>query len=157
MSEADVILELPTFLVRLQKSKILIPNATVAEIIPYEPLQRVQDTPDWFLGFLDWRGVQVPIASFEMLTIEKASFSLVSVSSASLVVLRAIGGSGDFDYIAIVAQSLPTLMPLSEDQLFETGEPPERTELLRARYLDEVISVPDFDYIEAEIQRVAFS
>ena len=48
-------------------------------------------------------------------------------------------------------------MPLSEDQLFETGEPPERTELLRARYLDEVISVPDFDYIEAEIQRVAFS
>ena len=142
---------------RLQKSKILIPNATVAEIIPYERLQRVQGTPDWFLGFLDWRGVQVPVASFQMLTIEKASFSLVSVSSASLVVLRAIGGSGYFDYIAIVAQSLPTLMRLSEDQLFETGDQPERTELLRGRYLDEIISVPDFDYIEAEIQRVAFS
>lgn len=99
----------------------------------------------------------MPVASFEMLTIEKASFSLVSVSSVSLVVLRAIGGSGDFDYIAIVAQSLPTLMLLSEDQLFEIGEPPERTELLRARYLDEIISVPDFDYIEAEIRRVAFS
>jgi len=40
--------------------------------------------------------------------------------------------------------------------LFETGETPERTELLRARYLDEIISVPDFDYIESEIQRVAF-
>ena len=157
MSEADVILELPTFLVRLQKSKILIPNATVAEIIPYERLQRVQGTPDWFLGFLDWRGVQVPVASFQMLTIEKASFSLVSLSSVSLVVLRAIGGSGYFDYIAIVAQSLPTLMRSSEDQLFETGDQPERTELLRGRYLDEIISVPDFDYIEAEIQRVAFS
>jgi chemosensory pili system protein ChpC len=156
MSEADVIMELPTFVVPLQKSKILIPNATVAEIIPYEPLQRVPDTPDWFLGFLDWRGVQVPVASFEMLTIERASFSLVSVSSASLVISRAIGGSEDFDYLAIVAQSLPTLIRLSEGQLFETGETPERTELLRARYLDEIISVPDFDYIESEIQRVAF-
>ena len=99
----------------------------------------------------------MPVASFQMLTIEKASFSLVSLSSVSLVVLRAIGGSGYFDYIAIVAQSLPTLMRLSEDQLFETGDQPEGTELLRERYLDEIISVPDFDYIEAEIQRVAFS
>lgn len=157
MSESDLIMELPTFVVPLQKSKILIPNATVAEIIPYEPLQRVQDSPDWFLGFLDWRGVQVPVASFEMLTVKRASFSLVSVSSASLVVLRAISGHGDFDYIAIVAQSLPTLIRLTEDQLFETGELPAKTELLRARYLDEIISVPDFDYMEKEIQGVAIS
>ena len=70
--------KLSTYVVPLQKSNVLIPEITVAEVIPYEPLQRVQDTPDWFLGFLGWRGVQVPVASFEMLTIEKASFSLVT-------------------------------------------------------------------------------
>lgn len=155
MSEA--ISELSTFLVPLLKRNILIPDAAVAEIIPYEPLQRVQDTPDWFLGFLGWRGVQVPVASFEMLTIERASFSLVSVSSASLVILRALGGEEDFQYMAIVSQALPQLLQLGSDELFETGEPTERTEVLKARYADEIIAIPDFDYIESEIRRVAFS
>ncbi len=154
---ADSELELSIFIVPLQKSNILIPNELVAEIIPYEPLQRIQDSPDWFLGFLGWRGVQVPVASFEMLTIEGASFSLVSVSSASLVILRALGGDqDDFSYFAIVAQAMPRLAEVSDDQLFETGEEVQKTELAKARLAAENISIPDFDYIESEIRRVAF-
>tara|TARA_R110002110_G_scaffold321339_1_gene533952 strand:- start:240 stop:707 length:468 start_codon:yes stop_codon:yes gene_type:complete len=154
---SDVELELPTFVIPLQKSNLLLPNASVAEIIPYEPLQRVQDTPDWFLGFLAWRGIQVPVASFEMLTVERASFSLVSVSSASLVILRALSGIGDFHYFAVVAQTLPRLHRVSESALSETDEAPTKTELVKARLGDEVVSIPDMDYIEAEIRAVAFS
>ena len=153
----DPAAELPVFVISLQKSNILIPNASVAEIIPYEPLQRVPDTPDWFLGFLGWRGVQVPVASFEMLTVERASFSLVSVSSASLVILRALGGEGDFSYLAIVAQALPRLVRISSDELFEIGEEVAKTELIKARFGDEVVAIPDFDYIESEIRRIAYS
>jgi hypothetical protein len=93
MSAAEDDLDLPTFVIPLYKSILLIPNATVAEIIAYEPLQRVQGSPDWFLGFLGWRGVQVPVVSFEMLTVGRGSFSLVSVSSASLVVVKACSSS----------------------------------------------------------------
>ncbi|MBV1876473.1 MAG: chemotaxis protein CheW [Pseudomonadales bacterium] len=153
----ELVDELPTFVVPLQKSSILIPNASVAEIIPYEPLQRVQGTPDWFLGFLGWRGIQVPVASFEMLTIEKASFSLVSVSSASLVVLHAIGQNSEFEYTAIVAQALPELVQLLSAQLITTTEPAARTELTKALYFGQLMSIPDFDYIESKIQGVAFS
>jgi len=149
--------ELPVFVMSLQKSHILIPNASVAEIIPYEPLQRVPETPDWFLGFLGWRGVQVAVASLEMLTQKKASFSLVSVSSASIVIIRALSGEDDFNYLAIVAQELPRLVRIKEDELFETGEEVEKTELMRARYGDEVIAIPDIDYVESEIRRIAYS
>lgn len=149
--------ELPTFVVPLLKSNILVPEATVAEIIPYEPLQRILGGPDWFLGFLGWRGVEVPIASFEMMTIERASFSLVSVSSASLVVLRALGPKTEFDYMGIVAQAMPDLVKVTADELFETWEPAERTELMKARYADQIISIPDFDFIKSEISRVAFN
>lgn len=151
---SELITELPTFVVPLQKSNILVPNATVAEIIPYEPLQRVQDTPDWFLGYLDWRGVQVPVASFEMLTVERASFSLVSVSSASLVILRGFTESSDFRYLAIVAQALPRLVRIGAEELHEVQEPVRQTELMKASYGDEIISIPDFDYIEEKIQQV---
>ena len=146
--------ELSTFVVPLQKSNVLIPEVSVAEIIPYEPLQRVQDTPDWFLGFLGWRGVQVPVASFEMLGVERGSFSLVSVSSASLVVLKALGSDQKFSYFAIVAQASPELVSLSSADLIETGDRAEKTEMLKARYADEIVSIPDFEYIQSEIQCV---
>ena len=146
--------ELSTFVVPLQKSNMLIPEVSVAEIIPYEPLQRVQDTPDWFLGFLGWRGIQVPVASFEMLSVERGSFSLVSVSSASLVVLKALGSDQKFSYFAIVAQASPELVNLSAVDLVETGDRAEKTEMLKARYADEIVSIPDFEYIQSEIQGV---
>ena len=85
-NDKEIVEKLPTFLVPLQKSNILLPRNSVAELIPYEPLQRIQNTPDWFLGLLSWRGVQVPVFSFEMLTRAAASFSLMSVASASLVI-----------------------------------------------------------------------
>jgi len=148
--------ELATFLIPLQKSNLLLPNAAVAEIIPYEPLRRVPDTPDWFLGFLAWRGVQVPVASFEMLTVKRASFSLVSVASANLVILRALGGADDFSYFAVVAQMLPQLERVAADQLFETDEPIARTELVKVRLGNDLVSIPDLDFIESEIRTVAF-
>ncbi|HKI74912.1 MAG TPA: chemotaxis protein CheW [Pseudomonadales bacterium] len=152
MAEADI--EIPTFIVPLQKSNILVPNAAVAEIIPYEPLQRVQDSPDWFLGFLGWRGVQVPVVSFEMLTVRRGSFSLVSVSSASLVILKALGGQEDLKFFAIVAQALPRLVRITSEELFVTDELANKTELSRARYADDIVSIPDLDYIEFSIREV---
>lgn len=143
--------EIPTFILPLQKSNLLVPNATVAEIIPYEPLQRMQESPDWFLGFLGWRGVQVPVVSFEMLSVKRGSFSLVSVSSASLVILKALGGHPDLRFFAVVAQALPRLVRITENELFETGEDQAETELQKARYADEIVSIPDLDYIESAI------
>ena len=153
----DVVTELPVFVVPLQKSRVLVPSASVAEVIPYEPLRRVQDTPDWLLGFLGWRGVQVPVASFEMLTVERASFSLVSVASASLVILRAPDSEPDFNFMAIVAQTPPRLVRITAEELFETGEAVEKTELMKVRYLDDIVSIPDLDYVETEIRRIAFT
>ena len=147
---------LPSFVIPLQKSNLVLPNASVAEIIPYEPLRRLPDTPDWFLGFLSWRGVQVPVASFEMLTVERASFSLVSVSSANLVILRVLGEGADFSYMAIVAQTLPRLVRVAPDELFATDEAPEKTELVKGRLGDDLVSIPDLDFVESEIRSVAY-
>jgi chemosensory pili system protein ChpC len=153
---SDVEAALPVFVIPLQKSTIMLPNASVAEIIPYEPLQRVQDTPDWFIGVLAWRGVQVPVVSFEMLTVKRASFSLVSVSSASLVVLRALGGWQGFQYFALVAQALPRLVLVTADELFQVSEDVAVTELFKVRYSDLLVSIPDVDYIEGQIDQIAF-
>lgn len=145
---------LPTFVVIMQKQKIFLPQVSVAEIIPYEPLQRIEETPDWYLGLLSWRGVQVPVASFEMFTVERASFSLVSVSSASLVIIKGVTDQKGLPYHALVAQTVPRLVELTEEMLIDTGESVGRTEAARVRFEDDIISIPDLDYLEAEILSV---
>lgn len=146
--------DVSTFIVTLQKSSILVPEAAIAETIPYEPLQRVPDTPDWFLGLLGWRGVQVPVVSFEMLTVERGSFSLVSVSSASLLIVKALGNTEELIFFAIVAQALPRRVQITASDLVITDEAPDKTELQRAMYEDRIVSIADLDYIESALRPV---
>lgn len=143
--------QLEVYVVRMQKQGVLLPADNVAEVIPYEPLQRLEDTPDWLLGLLGWRGVQVPVVSFEMLTVERASFSLVSVASASLVLLRGMTDQVSLPFYAIVSQTRPDRLELSTEMLFETGEPLQRTELARVRFNEDVLAVPNLDYLEAAL------
>lgn len=149
--------ELAAYIISLQKRELLVPGTTVAEIIPYEPLQRVQDTPDWFLGVLGWRGVQVPVVSFEMLSVTRASFSLASVSSASLVVLRALGGTDELAWFALVAQTPPRAVQVGSEQLFEREDPAEETELMKVTFQEEPVSIPDLDFIEERIREVSYA
>lgn len=142
---------LEVFIIALQKQGVLLPRDNIAEIIPYEPLQRTDDTPDWFLGVLGWRGEQIPVVSFEMLSVERASFSLVSVSSASLVVVRANSDPAALPFYALVSQTRPQCHEISPEMLFETGEAVERTELAKVRYHNDVLSIPNLDYIEAAL------
>lgn len=146
--------ELPVFWVALQKKGLVLPEVTVAEIIAYEPLQRLEDTPDWCLGLLGWRGRQVPVVSFEMLTVERASFSLVSVSSASLVILRGLNDADELPFYALVAQTPPRHLLLTPEMLIETGEEAGRTELARVRFENDLVSIPDLDYVEACLRNV---
>ncbi len=141
----------------MQKQGVLLPADAIAEIIPYEPLQRIEETPVWFLGLLGWRGVQVPVVSFEMLTIERASFSLVSVASASLVVVRGHADQQALPFYALVSQTQPVFQEISEEMLFETGEPVEHTEVSKVRLGNDVLSVPNLDYIEAALLNALIS
>lgn len=145
---------LPTYIISLQKQGVFLPQSTIAEIIPYEPLQRLENTPDWFLGLLSWRGIQVPVASFEMLTVERASFSLVSVASASLVIIKGLNSQEALPYHAMVAQTIPRLVELNGEMLLDPEEPAAQTETARVRYEDELMSIPDLDYVESAIRGV---
>jgi chemosensory pili system protein ChpC len=143
--------QLQVYLLTMQKQGVILPADSIAEIITYEPLQRIEETPDWFLGLLGWRGVQVPVVSFEILTTERASFSLVSVSSASLVIMRGTSDQNSLRFYALVSQTEPRHYEVTPEMLFETGEGVERTEVSRVRLHNDVLSVPNLDYIEASL------
>jgi hypothetical protein len=47
-------------------------------------LQLIENTSELVLSLLGWRSIQMPVVSFEKLAVERASFALASVASASL-------------------------------------------------------------------------
>lgn len=149
---------LKTYLVPLQRDKMILPASVIAEIIPYEPLQRIEDTAEWFLGILGWRGLRIPVISFESLTSRRSSFSLVSVASASLMIIRTLRTRDDIPFYAMVSQAIPELLEISEGTLEEDSkEDLGETELARVKIGETQISIPDMEYIEASLNEVTFS
>ena len=140
--------QLKIYILEMQKQAVILPGDVVAEIIPYEPLQRMEDTPEWFLGLLGWRGIQVPVVSFEMLTVERASFSLVSVASANLVIVRGDTDQALLPFYALVAQTDPVAHEISDEMLIGTEDTVERTEIARAKFNNDVLSVPNLGYLQ---------
>ena len=145
MSESE---KLEVYILEMQKQAVILPGDVVAEIIPYEPLQRLEDTPEWFLGLLGWRGIQVPVVSFEMLTVERVSFSLVSVASANLVIVRGDTDQALLPFYALVAQTDPVAHEISDEMLVGTEGTIERTEIAKAKFNKDVLSVPNLGYLQ---------
>ena len=51
-------------LITVPGGKLLLPNATVSEIITFAAPESVEDKPDWYLGALRWKGYRLPLVSF---------------------------------------------------------------------------------------------
>ena len=86
-----------------------------------------------------------------MLTVERASFSLASVASASLVIVRGMSDQASLPFYAVVAQVRPIAHQLNQEMVFETGEQIARTESAKVRFHNDVLSIPNLDYMEVAL------
>src|SRR5512138_2240469 len=59
--------ELACVMIPLADTHLLLPNVTVAEILPWRRIKPLQGAPKWCLGLLGWRGETVPVLQFEAL------------------------------------------------------------------------------------------
>ncbi len=56
---------LPCLLLPIQGKNLILPSAAIAEIIPFESVKPISDTPKWLLGILSWRGIHIPLTYLE--------------------------------------------------------------------------------------------
>jgi chemosensory pili system protein ChpC len=56
----DGISEVASLLIPLHDKQLILPNVTVAEIIPYRAPTSISDNAGWLLGQLEWRNVHIP-------------------------------------------------------------------------------------------------
>lgn len=102
-------------LVAITGAKLLLPNATIAEVLSFAPPAEIEGAPEWLLGRMRWRGWQVPLIAFSRLAdIAPEQGGLGS----KVVVLKALGGvDSKMPYFAMLTQGFPRLVTVSHDRL----------------------------------------
>lgn len=106
--------DIRSVLIPVTGERILLPNATVAEVITYAAPDAVEGTPDWVLGRVVWRGWRVPVFSLPMLAGWSAG---ENEAGAKIAILKALGGNPDMPFMAMVTQGFPRLVTVTADSM----------------------------------------
>ena len=138
-------------LIQTETSRLLLPNATISEVLSYAEPEPVADAPDWLLGRIRWRGWRLPLLAFAQLSgqgVEQRGLG------SKVVVLKSLGGEASLPFFALLTKGFPRLVSVSRDALADAGEAEaEPAQGVRAyvRLNDEVVAIPDIDGIERAI------
>lgn len=146
--------EIRSVVVPLAGVQILIPNATVAEVIGYASPDPIPDAPEWLLGSFLWRGWQVPLISFATLTEQAES---ESVEGARMCITKTLIDNDRMPYIAVLAQGFPRLTTITPDNLTEV--PSESNPIAvagKAIIGDMEVVIPDLDRLGHLVAHAAF-
>ena len=138
-------------LIQIAGGRLLLPNATIAEVLSYADPEPVENTPDWLLGRIRWRGWQLPLIAFSRLSgIAEEKGGLGS----KVIVLKALGGDAKTPYFALLTQGFPRLVTVSEDTVVADGGDDDLLPAgVQARVMlnEDNALLPDLERVEAMI------
>src|SRR3546814_6423691 len=63
-SQNDSVQDIRGVLIQVGGARLLLPNATISEVLSYADPEPVENAPEWLLGRIRWRGWQLPLVSF---------------------------------------------------------------------------------------------
>ncbi|WP_407907919.1 chemotaxis protein CheW [Lysobacter claricitrinus] len=140
-------------LIQVAGGRLLLPNATIAEVLSYAEPEGEATGADWLLGRFRWRGWQIPLIAFSRLAgIGEDKPGL----GTKVIVLKALGGDRRIPFFAIVTQGFPRLVTVSRTALTiesNEGELPSGVQAL-VRLNDEPALLPDLLQIEQRLREV---
>lgn len=140
-------------MIQVAGGRLLLPNATIAEVMSYADPEPIEATPDWLLGRIRWRGWQLPLIAFARLSgIAEEQGGLGS----KVIVLKALGGDPKFPYFALLTQGFPRLVTVSRDTLVTDASSEEALpEGVQARVLlnENEALLPDLEHVEVLISQ----
>lgn len=86
--------------------QLLLPNVSIAEVVDFYSTDAGASTPEWLVGFLDWRGLTLPVISYDA-----ANGGILTVpgdNRGRIIVLNTIGdGHQQAPFMALVTGAFP--------------------------------------------------
>lgn len=148
--------EIPSLLVPMGANKLVLPTVSVAEMVAYQAPQinpePAGETPSWFLGDFLWRGVKVPMVSYEVLNGD----ALPDIKADSqLVVLNCTGVNKQLKFICMPTQGIPRLSRVAANEISEnTRVNAKDYDQMQVFVAGEQAAIPDVEKLELECVRL---
>lgn len=139
-------------LISVTGGRLLLPNASVAEVITFSEPEVLANAPEWLLGRVRWRGWRLPLLSFSRLTGWSEEGGQMG---AKVAVLKALGGNAKLPFFAVLSQGFPRLVTVSASALKQSHEIKDMPLGVHARVTlnDDPAVVPDLLSVELLIQK----
>ncbi len=137
-------------LIQVAGARLLLPNATIAEVLSYAEPEPVENAPDWLLGRIRWRGWRLPLIAF-------ARLAGISDESAALgnkvLVLKSLGSDPKVPYFALLTQGFPRLVTVAREELIADAVGGDLPPGVQARVLlrEDPALLPDLSAVESRI------
>lgn len=149
LTDTSEIREVASLLIPMEQQLLLVPNVSVAEIVPIGQVDNVNGAPDWYLGDYHWRDLTIPLASFECLN---GGPRPAPGNFARVAVFNTTGVSEHIHFVALLAQGLPRLARVTPEELrVRDTQPGNPFELMRVSWAGEEAVIPDVPGIEQRV------
>lgn len=131
--------------------KMLLPHATVAEVVPYSAAAPVPHAPAWLAGMLSWRGARIPLVFFEGACGD--SLPVSEPAQQKIVVLKTLGDDPDLPFIALVMQGLPRALKVDSDAMNPEADESSAPLILKHININgQAAYIPNMDALEDAIK-----
>ena len=131
--------------------KLLLPNAMVAEVLGMRSIDQLDSDVDWVLGTVSWRGWDIPLIDFAVLTGADTSDDVNS--TYNLAVLKSINHPEEMPYFAVLSRGIPKLQLVSRGdmQLHEEKSINHNAIASLVSIHDEMADIPNMNYLETNL------
>lgn len=128
--------------------QLLLPNVSLAEVVDYRPdLSRDNDSPAWLAGYMEWRGLNLPIISYD--AVSGGELRLPTNLRGRVVILNSIGDDHhEKPFIALLTQGIPSQNRITEGQITRLDSAGGVADLMEVEVDGERAWIPDLDYLE---------
>lgn len=139
--------EIRGIMIQVGSERLLLPNATVAEVMARVPVEPIADAPDWLAGRIQWHGWEVPLVAFARL----AGLGDEPVARNNrVIVLKGMAGDETLPYVALQAASFPQLVSVPRDSLLADASEDDLPRGVQMRVLlgEQGALLPDLEGVE---------
>ena len=130
----------------LQDVNLIVPGSVVSEVVPYVSHTPAKIDVEWMLGRFLWRGLALPLISFEV----AAELTTRPSIGRRVAIFNTVGGNPALPFYAVFIQAVPRLLQIGDRSL---GEQPKSVKSPLLRNQLELESqqayIPELDHVEA--------
>jgi len=140
--------EIYSLLIPLNDERLILPRASVAEVIRYVEPETDASGPEWLLGSVIWHGKSIPLISFEKLC---GTVGSAPGSRSRIIVVYALNPTGDLVTYGVLAEGFPQIVRVNREVLLQDlAYQPDAAKpvLCRIRMINETALIPDLPRIE---------